>query len=114
MADTGCLSCLAGIKVINKLGLKRDNLIPVTMKMHAANNNGITILGAVILRIFGKDQSGNLVETHQITYMTDASDKLFLSKEACIALGNFPTIGETIIGHANSHIQPIQYEPQLQ
>ena len=99
MADTGCQSCLASIKVINRLGLKREDLIPVTMKMHAANNKGITILGAAILRFSGKDNSGKLTETRQITYVTDTSDKLFLSKEACISLGmitaNFPTIGET-------------------
>ena len=68
------------------------------MKMHAANRRGITILGAAILRLSGKDMMGNVVETQQITYVTDSSDKLFISREACIALGmiteNFPTIGE--------------------
>lgn len=53
MADTGCQSCLAGIQVIHKLGLTKSDLIPVPMKMHAANNGGITILGATILRISG-------------------------------------------------------------
>lgn len=51
MADTGCQSCLAGVQVIHKLGLTKSDLIPLTMKMHAANNGGITILGATILRI---------------------------------------------------------------
>ena len=113
MADTGCQSCLAGIKVIQKLGLDRTDLIPVTMKMHAANNNSITILGAVILRISGRDQSGSMVETRQITYVTDASDKLFLSKEACTVLGmisqNFPTIGETTTSTVTTVIsQPLE------
>ena len=43
MADTGCQSCLASIKVISRLGIKRQELIPVTMKMHAANKHGINI-----------------------------------------------------------------------
>ena len=98
MADTGCQSCLASLKVIHRLGMKKGDLIPVTMKMHAANRRGITILGAAILRLSGKDMMGNVVETRQITYVTDSSDKLFISREACIALGmiteNFPTIGE--------------------
>ena len=43
MADTGCQSCLAGIQVIEHLGLTRAELIPVTMKMNAANETtGIT------------------------------------------------------------------------
>ncbi len=98
MADTGCQSCLAGIKIIYRLGLRKRDLIPVDMKMHAANNKGISILGAVIMRLSGKSSDGNVVETRQMVYVTDNSDKLFLSKEACMALGmissNFPMIGE--------------------
>ena len=98
MADTGCQSCLAGIKVINKLGLQESNLIPVTMKMQAANSNGITILGAVILQFTGKNTDGGELKTKQMTYVTNTSDKLFLSREACADLGiiskNFPMVNE--------------------
>lgn len=98
MADTGCQSCLVGIKVIHKLGLTTNDLIPVNMKMHAANNQGINIIGAVILRLLGKDSDNKLVETRQIVYVTDNSDRFFLSREACVALRmiseNFPTVGE--------------------
>jgi hypothetical protein len=97
MADTGCQSCLAGIRVIHRLGLRKADLIPVTMRMNAANQKGITILGAAILRFSGKDSMGRPLETRQMTYITDNSDKLFISKEACIALGiipeNFPELG---------------------
>ncbi len=98
MADTGCQSCLGGTTLLVKLGLSKGNLIPVKMKMTAANNNGIKICGALVLRISGTSPSGAIFETRQIVYITDTSDRLFLSKEACIALGlipkSFPTIGE--------------------
>ena len=98
MADTGCQSCLAGMKAISGLGFKTKDLIPVTMRMHAANNKGIKIIGAIILRISGKDKDGSNLETRQITYVTDSSDKFFLSRDACISLGmitdTFPTVGE--------------------
>lgn len=45
MVDTGCQSCLAAIKVIHRLGINQNELIPVNMKMHAANNKGITTCG---------------------------------------------------------------------
>lgn len=65
--------------------------------MHAAYNGGITILGATILRISGLDNHGEPVETRQMTYVTDNSNKLFLSREACVALGiitdSFPSVG---------------------
>lgn len=44
MADTGCQSCLASLKVIHRLGLPEDDLLPVTMRMNAANNHGFQIL----------------------------------------------------------------------
>ena len=64
MADTGCQSCLVGMKAVSRLGLRAEDLIPVSMKMHAANNNSIKILGAVILRFSGKSASGNHLESH--------------------------------------------------
>ncbi|KAG1680029.1 GDP-fucose protein O-fucosyltransferase 1 [Nymphon striatum] len=68
------------------------------MRMHAANNKGIAILGAMILRFSGNNSVGDEVETRQILYVTDSSHKLFLSKETCIVLGMitepFPRIGE--------------------
>ena len=103
LADTGCQSSLAGINIIAKLGIRKEDLLPVTMKMHAANNNGINILGAAVLRFSGKSLSGRTITTRQIVYITDSTDKLFLSKDACIQLGmiskNFPLIGEISNDH---------------
>ena len=100
MADTGCQSCLASVKVICCLRLRESALISVTMQMRTVNNNGIKILCAVILRFSGKSPSGQTFESRQIMYVTSDSDKLFLSRETCMALGmitkNFPTVGETL------------------
>ena len=67
------------------------------MRMHAANNNDIRILDVAILRFMG---SGEIpLETHQMVYVTDNSDKLYLSREACTEFGliskSFPKLGET-------------------
>ena len=58
MADTGCQSCLAGTGFLQCLGLSKGDLIPVTMKMHAANSEGIKIFGAIIARFSAKTVSG--------------------------------------------------------
>ena len=63
MADTGCQSCLAG--VLNCLGITLQDLISVSLKMHAANNKRIRILGAAILRFSGEDRNNTMVETRQ-------------------------------------------------
>ena len=97
MADTGCQSCLAGIKVLNRMGLNQSDLIPVKMKMHTADNKGINILGATILHISAQSHDNKTLKTRQMTYITDSTDKMFLSRETCIELGiikqDFPTVG---------------------
>lgn len=99
MADTGCQSCLAGIVVLYRLGLTASDLVPVTMKMHTADNKNINILGATILHITAKDTDGRIFETKQMTYITDCSEKFFLSRGACVDLHiipkDFPKVGET-------------------
>ena len=98
LADTGCQSCLAGTNILRLLGLQQSDIIPVTMQMSAATNQGIKISGAIVARVGGKSAAGS-AETRQIIYLTDDTKRLFLSKQACIALGfiskNFPTVGET-------------------
>jgi len=109
MADTGCQSCLAGIKIMQQLGLHQSDLIPVSMRMHAANNQGIKILGAMALRLVGRDAQGKAVETRQLTYVTDNSDKFFISREACADLGvvssTFPVVGEATSATANQNTE---------
>ena len=95
MADTGFQSCLIGIEVTQQMGLSTKDFIPVSMKMKAANNEGIHILGAVVIRFAGNSGTRRL-ETRQIAYVTDTSDRIFLSRAACVDLGmishKFPTI----------------------
>ena len=102
MVDTGCQSCLAGVNILHPLGLTEDDLIPVTMKMHAANNNRMTILGATVLRFSGKSETDEIINTCQIVYITDSCSKIFLGREACVTLGiissSFQTIGEATNG----------------
>ena len=59
MADTGCQSCLSGTNLLQKLGIHSSNLVPVRMKMKAANNQSINILGALPLRITGQSPAGS-------------------------------------------------------
>ena len=100
LADTGCQSMLAGLNLLQALQLQQNQLIPVNMKMTAANSKGIEIIGALPLRVSGVSAIGKVISTRQLVYFTPATNKLFLSKHACTALGliskNFPSIGENL------------------
>ena len=101
MADTGCQSCLAGVDILHKLNICTSDLIPTNMRMAAANKRPINILGAIIVSFKGKDIDGKILESRQMMYITDNTEKIFLSKEACRDLGiishKFPKIGEMSI-----------------
>ena len=78
MADTGCQSCLVGLKIMQKFGLSSDSFIPVNMRMHSADDHNIPVLGAAVLRLSGVDQLGTKRVTRQIVYITGNTDKFFL------------------------------------
>ena len=86
------------MKVMRRLGITETDLVPVTMQMNAANNNKISILGAALIKFSGVTPNGDILSTRKVTYVTDSSNKLFLSREACAQLGmisdTFPTIGD--------------------
>ncbi len=67
--------------------------------MNTANDCAIKLIGAAILRLSGTRNDGRRAETRQIVYITDETDKVFLSREACLALGmispDFPAIGSS-------------------
>jgi len=86
LADTGCQSFLTGLKVVQRHGFREEQLIPVTMRMHGANNDGIRILGGLVLRISCLRSTGQTVATKQMTYVSNSSDKLVLSREAYTTL----------------------------
>ena len=114
MADTGCQSCLIGIGVTQQMGLSTKDFIPVSMTMKAANNKGIRILGAVVVR-FASNSGTRRLETRQIAYVTDTSDGIILSRAACMDLGmisdKFPTLGEVNLATSELCDCPRRAEP---
>ena len=96
IADTGCQSCLAGTALMRRLGVTEADLVPTSMRMHAANGDPIDIRGAVILRISGH-RNGSRQESRQFVYITPTTDTMYLSRDACRDLGMidaaFPAVG---------------------
>ena len=97
LVDSGAQMVVIGLKHLYGMGLTKKDLIPVNMKISAANSGGLKLLGGVFLKIYGYSSSGKKWQTRQMAYCADGCDRLFLSKTACIELGileqNFPKIG---------------------
>ena len=97
-ADTGCMSCLSGTYLLEKLNLPKSALIPVHTQMRSANNEAIHIEGAILIELTGKDLYGKEYSTKQMVYISQSTQIFFLSRGALIDLGiisdRFPTLGE--------------------
>ena len=97
ITDTGAQSSLMGHKVFKLCGLQDSALLPVKRRMYAANNEGINILGAIFLRLKGRDKNGNEFETGEMVYVSDSTDRFYLSRHAMEQLKiigpDFPSVG---------------------
>ena len=108
MADSGAQMTVAGLNLVHSLGVTKRELIPLSSKVNAANNQGLGLLGGLLITISGTDMHGKLVETQQLCYISSMVHSIYLSREACLSLGiigeYFPRIGEhsTKPSHVNT------------
>ena len=97
LPDTGAQLTVGGPSLLRALGVAEQELIPLSNKVRAANNENMALLGGLFLTVSGKDDDGNTRVTKQLCYISRYCSTLFLSKAACRDLGivakEFPTIG---------------------
>ena len=88
---------VAGPTQLHKLGITKKELIPLSNGVSVADNEGLGLLGGILVNITGQCEDGRSITTKQLCYIAEGIDCLFLSKQACQELGiigkKFPTIG---------------------
>ena len=86
------------------------------MRMRAANQNAIVIVGALVMRLTATTESGQAMTTPQIMYFTHSADKFFLSLEACKDLGivpkTFPHVESDMIDASPPHSDDTESVPE--
>ena len=101
ISDTGAQSCLMGLNTTRQLGLKERDLVPVSRKMRAVNNEEIALSGAAFLTLSGRDKEGALHEAPVMVYVSPAVDTLYLSCAAMeqlrIISDSFPEVGSAAV-----------------
>ena len=97
LVDSGAQLVVIGLSHLYGMGLSKKDLVPVNMKIKAANSGGLKLLGGVFLKISGYSSSGKRWQTKQMAYCAEGCERLFLSKTSCVDLGileqDFPKIG---------------------
>ena len=106
LPDTGAQMVVCGINLVDKLGVKKGELIPLANGINAANNQGIELLGGILITITGSGKDGRTRESNQLCYVAEGLHRFFLSKTVCRDLGiinpTFPAIG-TFDGNIPAH-----------
>ena len=89
MPDTGAMMCLVGMNTMHSMELREPDLVDVDMKIKAAKNRSISLLGGIFLNLELNGKSSK-----QQAYVTNEVHCLFLSQKAsrdlCIVDDNFP------------------------
>ena len=84
LADTGCDSSIAGLDLLRKMGLTKNDLLKISgINLKAANNSQIKLEGALIVKITGDGKNGNY-SNKQILYITAEVEGVLLSRDTCI------------------------------
>ena len=63
-----------GLKHLYGMGLSKKDLVPVNMKIKAANSGGLELLGGVFMKITGYSSSGRKWESRQMAYCAKGCD----------------------------------------
>ena len=97
VTDSGAQSCVWSLKMFINCGFKMTDLIQVDHGMKAANKLPIKIVGAIILRLSGKDVENEEHECAVVVFISPDVEDFFLSEEAMMQLAiipkDFPRIG---------------------
>ena len=86
------------------------------MRMRAANQNAIVIVGDLVLQQTVTIEFGQAMTRRQIVYFTHSSDRFFLSLEACkdlvIVPKTFPNVKSDMIDASPPHSDNIESIPE--
>ena len=96
--DTGAQMNVVPARILAMMGISLDLIFPVRSHIGGPSSEPITIIGGVILTITGTNPLTHTSHsTDQLFYVSSTVQHIYLSLEACIALGavppNFPQVG---------------------
>ena len=87
VADSGAQSDLWSLTDYLAHGFTRDNLVPVTLSLSAANRSPIAIEGAFFAEITTRSRHGNTATCRSMVYVSKSIQGMYLSLETMLNLG---------------------------
>ena len=96
--DTGAQLTVINVQELHVLGIKLNSIFPLTTSVSTVTKSSIDLLGGIFLKFSVCDPTTKIVRhTKQLCYVSKNVKGIYLSEEACEALGcisqNFPSVG---------------------
>ena len=95
IADTGAQSDLWSLSSFLAAGFSRDDLLPVSIGLSAANRSPISIEGAFFGHLKSASQSGMEESCRTMIYVSSSVNEMYLSYESLLNLGILSEISHT-------------------
>ena len=104
--DTGAQLTIANEAELTALGIKKNSLFPLAMAVNTVTHSGIDLIGGVFLRFSIYDPKTRQIRTtRQLCYISRSIKGVYLSEEACVALGFVESdLGSTIQSVASNPV----------
>ena len=104
--DSGAQMNVCPETYLSELNIQPDSIFRLQARIEGASSEPITLIGGIIVEISGESDSGQVISTLQLMYVSKAVKQVYLSLDACVGLQvvpqDFPKIGScppTISNH---------------
>ena len=95
--DSGAQMNVCPETFLSELNIQLDTIFPLQARIEGASSEPITLIGGIIVEISGESDSGQVISTLQLMYVSKAVKQVYLSLDACVSLQvvpqDFPKIG---------------------
>ena len=97
-ADSGAQLTVINVMELRALGIKVSSIFPLATLVNTVTKTSVDLLGGVFLTFTSSDPTSSIVKkTRQLCYVSKSVPGIYLSEEACTALGclpsEFPKVG---------------------
>ena len=97
--DTGAMLCVINVSELLAMGIKADTIFSVATNVNTVTKASVDLIGGIFLVFTSSNKAtGEIRHTRQLCYVSKTVPGIYLSEDACIALGcvppTFPSVGE--------------------
>ena len=97
--DTGAQLTVINVAELHTLGIKLDSIFSVATHLNTVTKASVDLVGGAFLKFSVTNSStGEVRTTRQLCYISRSVPGIYMSEEACIALGcipsSFPAVGD--------------------